>query len=109
MRRLTTVVAAALVFCGGAHAAVPNPDASAFMVLNASNGEILAAHNAHARLPIASITKLMTVSVALDHLKPDDVVTVAGSAAQVGESRIPLVKGQRVTVRDLLAGALIQS
>jgi D-alanyl-D-alanine carboxypeptidase (penicillin-binding protein 5/6) len=109
MRRLTTAVAAALVFCGGAHAAVPKPDASAFMVLNASNGEILAAHNAHARVPIASITKLMTVIVALDHLKPDDVVTVSGAAAQVGESRIPLTTGQRVTVRDLLAGALIQS
>jgi D-alanyl-D-alanine carboxypeptidase (penicillin-binding protein 5/6) len=51
----------------------------------------------------------MTVIVALDHLKPDDVVTVSGSAAQVGESRIPLYTGQRVTVRDLLAGALIQS
>jgi D-alanyl-D-alanine carboxypeptidase (penicillin-binding protein 5/6) len=109
MRRLTTVVAAALVFCGSAHAAAPRPDASAFMVLNASNGEILASRNAHARLPIASITKLMTVIVALDHLKPDDVVTVSGSAAEVGESRIPLSPGQRVTVRDLLEGALIQS
>jgi len=51
----------------------------------------------------------MTVLVALDHLEPDDVVTVSGSAARVGESRIPLTAGQRITVRDLLAGALIQS
>src|SRR3954451_16475246 len=109
MRRLTTVVAAALVFCGGAHAAAPKPDASAFMVLNASSGDILAAHNAHAKLPIASITKLMTVIVALDHLKPDDVVTVSSGAAQEAESRIPLSSGQRITVRDLLKGALIQS
>jgi serine-type D-Ala-D-Ala carboxypeptidase (penicillin-binding protein 5/6) len=109
MRRLTIVVAAALAFCGSAHAAAPKPDARAFMVLNASNGDILASRNAHQRVPIASITKLMTVLVALDHLKPDQVVTVTGSAAQVGESRIPLVAGQQVTVRDLLAGALIQS
>lgn len=109
MRRVILAIAAALVLCGSAHAAVPKPDATAFMVLNASNGEILAAHNAHARLPIASITKLMTVIVALDHLKPNDVVTVSSGAAQVGESRIPLSSGQRISVRDLLKGALIQS
>jgi len=60
-------------------------------------------------VPIASITKLMTVIVALDHLRPSDVVTVSGTAAQVGESHIPLRKGQRISVHDLLAGALIQS
>ena len=89
--------------------AAPVPNASAFYVVNASNGEVLASHDAQVELPIASITKLMTVIVALQHLKPDDEVTVTGSAAQVGESRIPLVAGQRVTVRDLLKGALIQS
>src|ERR671927_206626 len=109
MGRPLIAVAAALVLCGSARAGVPNPDARAFFVVNAANGEVLAARNAHARVPIASITKLMTVLVALDHLKPADVVTVSGSAAEVGESRIPLFRGQRVTVRDLLAGALIQS
>jgi serine-type D-Ala-D-Ala carboxypeptidase (penicillin-binding protein 5/6) len=109
MRRPLLAVALALVFCGSANAAVPRPAARAFFVVNASNGEVLASHNAHARVPIASITKLMTVIVALDHLKPGDLVTVTRSAAQVGESRIPLYRGERITVHDLLAGALIQS
>ena len=109
MRRLLIVVAVTLVLAAGAHAAVPKPHASAFFVVNASNGEVLASGNAHRRVPIASITKLMTVIVALDHLRPDDVVTVSGHAAQVGESRIPLVRGQRISVQDLLEGALIQS
>ncbi|MDX6486094.1 MAG: hypothetical protein QOF43_1247 [Gaiellaceae bacterium] len=109
MRRLLIAVVIAFVFCGSARAAVPNPNADAFYVVNASNGDVLAARGAHVRLPIASITKLMTVIVALDHLKPSDIVTVSGEAAQVGESRIPLVRGQRIAVRDLLAGALIQS
>jgi D-alanyl-D-alanine carboxypeptidase (penicillin-binding protein 5/6) len=51
----------------------------------------------------------MTVLVALDHLKPTDVVRVTAGAAQVGESRIPLSSGQRISVQDLLDGALIQS
>jgi len=36
-------------------------------------------------------------------------VTVTSGAAQVGESRIPLYTGQRISVHDLLEGALIQS
>jgi len=109
MRRLMFVAVVALVLAGAARAAVPNPEARAFFVVNASNGEVLASRNAHAKLPIASITKLMTVLVALDHLKPSDVVTVPALAAHVGESRIPLRAGQHVLVHDLLAGALIQS
>ena len=109
MRRLLVVAAAALVFAGAARAAPPDADARAFYVVNASNGEVLAARNANEAVPIASITKLMTAIVALEHLKPSDVVTVSGRAAQVGESRIPLAAGQRITVEDLLKGALIQS
>src|SRR3989440_6891189 len=109
MRRLLVAVVLALAFAGAARAAVPNPEARAFYVVNAANGEVLASRSAYAHVPIASITKLMTVLVALDHLNVDDVVTVSGQSAQVGESRIPLHRGQRISVHDLLAGALIQS
>ena len=60
-------------------------------------------------MPIASITKLMTVLVALEHAKLDDVVTVSPRAAAVGESTIYLAAGERLTVRDLVEAALIQS
>jgi serine-type D-Ala-D-Ala carboxypeptidase (penicillin-binding protein 5/6) len=109
MRRLLLAVVLTLGCAQAAHAGVPRPDSRSFLVVNASNGEVLASHDAHARVPIASITKLMTVLVALDHLRPDDVVTVSGAAADVGESHIPLLRGERISVRDLLAGALIQS
>src|SRR3954468_5568509 len=102
MRRLVVAVVLALFFAGAARAAVPNPDARAFYVVNASNGEVLASRNAHEEVPIASNTKLMTAIVALQHLKPSGIVTVTRGAAQVGESRIPLSAGQRVTVLDLL-------
>ena len=51
-------------------------------------------------LPIASITKLMTVLVALEHHKLTDVVTVDRRAAAVGESSIGLRSGEQLTVRD---------
>jgi D-alanyl-D-alanine carboxypeptidase (penicillin-binding protein 5/6) len=101
----------ALVVAGSAHGALKPTidDARAWYVVNGASGEVLAGHNAHARVPIASITKLMTVLVALKHLQPGEVVTVTSGAAQVGESRIPLRAGQRISVHDLLEGALIQS
>ena len=87
----------------------PAVDARAYLVVDARTGDVLASSNAHARLPIASITKLMTVLVALQHHKLSDVVTVDARAAAVGESRIPLSGGDRLTVRDLVEAALIQS
>jgi D-alanyl-D-alanine carboxypeptidase (penicillin-binding protein 5/6) len=110
-RRLLALLAAAAVAAPAALAASspPRPDASAWFVQNGATGEVLLAHREHERLPIASITKLMTALVTLDRAGPDDVVTVSQVASRVGESTINLRAGERVTVRDLLEAALIQS
>jgi len=60
-------------------------------------------------VPIASITKLMTVLLTLERSKLTDTVSVQPSAAGVGESSIDLRAGERLSVHDLLEGALIQS
>jgi len=83
--------------------------ARAFFVENPATGEVLAQHAAWARVPIASITKLMTVLVTLDHARWDDVVHVRSAAAEVGESTVNLRAGERITVGDLVKAALIQS
>jgi serine-type D-Ala-D-Ala carboxypeptidase (penicillin-binding protein 5/6) len=70
---------------------------------------VLLARNADARLSIASITKLMTALIASREAKPNELVTVDGDAAGVTGSTINLRAGEQVTVKDLLAGALIQS
>jgi D-alanyl-D-alanine carboxypeptidase len=100
---------AALAFVAAAHAAAPPVSARAFIVENPATGEMLAQHGAWARVPIASITKLMTVIVALDHAKWSDVVRVRAAAAAVGESTVHLRAGERLTVGDLVKAALIQS
>ena len=84
-------------------------NARAYVIEDARTGEILASSHAHDRLPIASITKLMTVLVAIQHHKLSDVVTVDPRAAAVGESSIELAPGDQLTVSDLIKGALIQS
>jgi len=108
MRRLAVLVAA-LAFASPAAAAPPPVHASAYVVEDARTGEVLASSNARAHLSIASITKLMTVLLTLEHHKLSDVVTADRRAAVVGESTIDLHAGEQFTVRDLIKAALIQS
>jgi len=103
------VAFAFLVLAAPAAAAAPQVDASAYLVMNDATGEVLLARNADGRLPIASITKLMTALVTLERAKPSDLVTVDRDAVGVTGSTIRLRAGEQVRVRDLLAGALIQS
>jgi len=93
---------------GAAFAAAPRVDAHAWLVADAASGDVLAQHDATVRVPIASITKLMTVLVVLDHLKLGHVVTVDPQVTSAGES-LGLRPGEELTVRDLVKGALIQS
>ena len=82
---MLAAVPAALLFATPAHAGAPPVSAHAFLIENPATGEILAQHGAWARAPIASITKLMTVLVTLDHARWNDVVRVRSAAAAVGE------------------------
>lgn len=88
---------------------VPRVDARAYLVMNAATGDVLASKNANARLPIASLTKLMTVDVALQHLSIDRYVTVSTRATEAGEESAGLRAGERILVGDLVRAALIQS
>jgi D-alanyl-D-alanine carboxypeptidase (penicillin-binding protein 5/6) len=102
----------ALAFVTAAHAATTPPPpvlARAFIVENPATGEVLAQHGAWTRVPIASITKLMTVVVALEHVRWNAVVRVRADAAAVGESTVHLRAGERIRVSDLVKAALIQS
>jgi len=106
---MLAAVAAALLFATPAQAGAPPVSARAFLVTNPATGEVLAQHGAWARVPIASITKLMTVLVTLDHARWNDVVRVRSAAAEVGESTVNLRAGEKITVGDLVKAALIQS
>jgi D-alanyl-D-alanine carboxypeptidase (penicillin-binding protein 5/6) len=102
---LATTVALAVV----ASAAPPPVDAQAYLVQNSGTGEVLASHAADERLPMASITKLMTALIALEHASLDDVATISSRTASIGESTINLHPGERITLRELIQAALIQS
>lgn len=111
-RRVVFVLAALALAFGAASASGSTPppvDAGAVLVADGRTGDVLYAENADRRLPMASITKLMTALVTLERARPREVVTVAPQAVGQGGSSIFLVPGEELRVRDLLAAALVQS
>ncbi|OGQ93995.1 MAG: hypothetical protein A2521_04405 [Deltaproteobacteria bacterium RIFOXYD12_FULL_57_12] len=82
-------------------------DAAAYLVK--TDGEILWARDASRRLPPASLTKLMTVLLALRQVGVDEVVTVGKRAAAETGSRLGLREGEEVYAGFLVAAALMAS
>jgi D-alanyl-D-alanine carboxypeptidase (penicillin-binding protein 5/6) len=101
--------AAALALAAPVLAAPPQVTGHSYVVENGVTGEVLAGRAIRAPVPIASITKLMTILLTVERAKPSAIVTVSPGAAAVGESTVNLRAGERLTVRDLLEAALIQS
>lgn len=60
-------------------------------------------------LPPASLTKLMTALLALEHGQPDETVTVTPDATHETGSRLGLKTGERFKLHDLLAAAMLPS
>jgi D-alanyl-D-alanine carboxypeptidase (penicillin-binding protein 5/6) len=95
---------------GSATATAPSPQLRAdAWYLVGEDGAVLAQRNAHERLAIASITKLMTAVVTLERARLSDVVTVTSRSSNVGESTVNLRTGEELTVSELLRATLVAS
>jgi D-alanyl-D-alanine carboxypeptidase (penicillin-binding protein 5/6) len=106
---LLLLVALALGWAGAAWGQAPPTVRAEAVILADEDGDFLYAENADRRLAIASITKIMTALVTLDHAKPKEVVKIGTEAPGVGESTFNLQPGERLRVRELLTAALVQS
>ena len=116
MRSLTGPLLAALtagLLAGGpiALAAEPPPSTSgeAALVVDLRTGDVMHAAGAGRARPIASATKLMTALLTLERADLDDRFPAADYAASPVESKINLMPGERMTVRDLLTALLLES
>lgn len=91
----------------------PQVDSPVAVLADLDTGQVLFSKAADRRRPIASVTKLMTALLVLERAKLDDVVTVSRDAAPsltgYHGSELDLRPGERITVRDLLYGLLVQS
>ncbi len=83
--------------------------APSYILVSGVDGSVLSARVPDAQRPVASITKLMTVLVALEHARLDEVVAVAAAATAIGESNIALQVGEPLTVAQLAVATLVPS
>lgn len=83
--------------------------ADAAVLMDVTTGDVLYDKRAHKRRPPASTTKIMTGILGLELGSPEEVVTVSPKAANVGESSIYLDPGEKITLYELITGALVRS
>ena len=88
--------------------------AQSAVLMEASTGKILYAHNENEALPPASVTKVMTLLLVMEaigcgSLDWEDAVTVSAHAASMGGSQIYLKEGETMTVKDLVKSVVIAS
>lgn len=90
-------------------ATIPEIDSQSYVVGDVLTGEIIIEKNGDEQLPIASLTKLMTATVALDELKETHVATVSQKATLTESSRGMLKANEQIEVSDLLYPLLLVS
>ncbi len=108
---------AALLAQAAPPAVVPDPprlQAKSWILEDFHSGRVLAAHGPDTRIEPASMTKMMTVYVALHEihagrLRLDDRVTVSEKAWRTPGSRMFIEVGRQVTVKALLDGIIVVS
>ncbi|MBV1914110.1 MAG: D-alanyl-D-alanine carboxypeptidase [Pseudomonadales bacterium] len=94
--------------------AAPKLAASAFYLVDAYSGKVIASKNADQRLPPASLTKMMTsyivaVEIGKGRVSLDDMVPISVAAWKKGGSKMYIREGTQVKLSDLLKGIIIQS
>lgn len=89
-------------------------NAKSAIMIEASTGKIIFEKNKDDELPMASMTKMMTLLLIMENiqngnLKWDEKVTASEHAASMGGSQIFLEVGEQMTVEELVKGICIGS
>jgi len=88
----------------------PKLSAKAAYAFDLTSGSILFTHNFDEKLPIASLTKLMTALLVVEMSRDlDEAAEIQPSDTAVMGSNMGLVRGEKITTRNLLAGMLVSS
>jgi len=84
------------------------------LLIEAETGRVLRAHNPRLRVIPASIVKMMTALIVLEHLEQKkihlhDVITVSRAASRIGGQQVYLKEGERFRLEELMKAILISS
>ncbi|MCI8778515.1 MAG: D-alanyl-D-alanine carboxypeptidase [Bacilli bacterium] len=89
-------------------------NAGSAILIEFETGEIIFEKNAHEKLHPASMTKIMSMLIIMEHIDKgliswDDIVTVSANASGMGGSQILLETNEKMAVRDLFKGIAVAS
>lgn len=87
----------------------PQISAEAALFIDSKTGRILYSKNLNKRLPIASLVKVMTALIALEHKNLDDQFLVSQRAADMEPDKMLLIANERLTLKELLYGIFLIS
>ncbi len=91
------------------HADAPEILGTSALLVNLESGDLLFAKDATAKRPIASLVKIMTAVVALEHKPITDEVLISAESASIGENTMNLSTGELYTLEELLYGLVLHS
>ena len=118
MKKLISLVLCALFFLGSTPVFAEDDSLSlkcpSALLMEFSTGQILYEKNSHEKLPMASVTKIMTMLLAMEAVQNgkityDDMITGSAYAKSMGGSTIFLDEGEQLSVRDILKGIAVSS
>ncbi len=91
--------------------ATPSVSAQSAILIEKNSGRVLYEKNADSRLPMASTTKIMTALCALNAFGDNinNIIEISDNAAGVEGSSMYLVRGEKMTVCELLYGLMLSS
>lgn len=89
-------------------------NATSAILMEYSTGKILFEKNANEELPMASMTKVMTLLLTMDAIEKgrisyDDMVTISKNAASMGGSQMFLEENSQVKLEELIKGVSVAS
>jgi D-alanyl-D-alanine carboxypeptidase len=87
----------------------PQIGAKAVLSIDLESGTLLYGQNADTPLPMASLTKLMTIMVILQENSLDETVTVDPRATKVEPSKMYLLAYEKITVGELIKAIIVKS
>ncbi|MDP6509582.1 MAG: D-alanyl-D-alanine carboxypeptidase family protein [Chloroflexota bacterium] len=90
-------------------ATAPAVSAGVYILVDLDSGETLASLDPHARVAVASLTKIVTAMTALRLASAGDQLIVGVEDALAPPNRMGILPGEVLTVEDLLYGLLLDS
>lgn len=87
----------------------PEITADGIVLMDAKTGQILYSKNPDTPYPPASTTKTMTALLTIENCDMEDIVTIGKNPPLIEGSRLGIMEGEKIKVKDLLYGLLLVS